>query len=116
VKVPTIKTITESEFTTQVLQLAARLGWHALHIRPGRTLRGWRTCVQGDGRGWPDLVMIHKVAKKIIAAELKVDNRQPTAAQREWLQLFQAAGIPAYVWRAPESWPEIERVLKGEDA
>jgi hypothetical protein len=46
---------TEREFQRQVIDLARLLGWRCAHFRPGRTARGWRTPVQADGAGFPDL-------------------------------------------------------------
>jgi hypothetical protein len=110
---PAVKKISEAEFTRQVLALAKILGWVTFHARPGRTLTGWRTPVQGDGRGWPDLFAIHRVSGRIVVAELKVGNRQSIAEQAAWLDAFRAAGVEVYIWR-PSSWPTIERVLRGD--
>jgi hypothetical protein len=112
-KSPTVKTISEAEFTRQILQLAALLGWRTLHVRPGRTLSGWKTCVQGDGAGFPDVLMIHRVSGKLLVAELKANHGQLSAEQSEWLEQFRAAGVAAYCWR-PKDWPLLERVLRGE--
>jgi hypothetical protein len=53
-----LPTITEAEFLAQVLQLAKLCGWLTAHFRPAKTAHGWRTAVQGDGAGWPDLVLL----------------------------------------------------------
>lgn len=58
--------------------------------------------------GFPDLVLIRP--PKIIVAELKVGNKKPTAEQNLWLNLFEEAGVPAYVW-TPDDFEEIQRVL-----
>jgi hypothetical protein len=113
VKVPTVKPITERDFTDQVIQLASRLGWLCLHIRPGRTVAGWRTCVQGQGKGFPDVLAVHKVSGRIFVAELKSNHGRLSPEQEIWLQLFRAAGIPAYVW-TPKNWGAIEDVLRGQ--
>lgn len=101
--------ITESEFLDQVLQLARLRGWRSAHFRPAKTIDGWRTAVSGDGKGFPDLLLIR--GECVIVAELKVGNRKPTLEQIAWLAAFKAAQIPAFLW-TPENWPEIESVLQ----
>lgn len=101
---------TEASFTAQVLQLAKIRGWRTAHFRPGRTERGWRTAVSGDGKGFPDLVMLR--GARVVVAELKVNKNPPTAEQRQWIEAW--LGVPAseaFVWR-PEDWDEICRVLE----
>ncbi len=100
--------LTEAEFTAQVLELARLAGWRSAHFRPARTAAGWRTAVQGDGRGFPDLVLLRGAA--IVAVELKVGRGKLRPEQAAWLAAFAEAGAAAFVWR-PEDWPEIERVL-----
>ena len=64
--------------------------------------------MQGDGKGFPDLVLLRGGA--IVAAELKVGRGKPTPEQASWLAAFAAAGAAAFL-RRPDDWPEIERVL-----
>ncbi len=101
-------TYTEAAFTRDVLTLAKRLGWRTIHLRPGRTRHGWRTAVQGDGKGFPDLVLLK--GTRILVAELKVGRGKPTAEQLAWLVAFEKAGISAYIWR-PADFKDIESVL-----
>lgn len=106
------KTITEAEFTRQVIQFAQLHRWTTAHFRPAMTQSGrWVTAVQGDGRGFPDLVLVRD---RVVVAELKVGKNKPTDEQREWLRKFAAADVAAFVWR-PEDWPEIERVIGGAE-
>jgi VRR-NUC domain len=107
-----VRPVTEAAFTGQVLTLARLLGWRRAHFRPARTAGGWRTPVQGDGAGFPDLLLIQASAGRLLVAELKAARGRLTAEQAAWLRAFEAAGVPAYVWR-PADWPEIERVLRG---
>ena len=115
---PTASTITEAEFIRQVLDLARWCGWRSAHFRPGKTGRKdrngkdvWVTAVQGDGKGFPDLVL---VKTRVIAAELKVGRNRTTAEQDDWLKAFAAAGIATFVW-TPADWNEIQDVLQGAD-
>lgn len=102
--------ITESEFTRQVLECARLHGWISAHFRPALTARGtWRTAVQGDGAGFPDVILVR--GGVLIAAELKVGKNKPTEAQRRWLDEFAACGVRAAVW-TPADWSEIEEAMR----
>jgi hypothetical protein len=103
--------ITEAEFTAQVLAFARLHGWRTVHFRPARTAKGWRTPVQGDGAGWPDLFLVR--GPVLVAAELKVPPNKVTPEQRAWLLALGGAGALVFVW-TPENWSEIERVLSKE--
>ena len=104
-----LKPLTEAEFTRQVIAFARLHGWRVAHFRSARTARGWRTPVQGDGKGFPDLILVGH--SRIIVAELKVGRKTLTADQTEWIAAFVLAGAGAYVWY-PSDWPEIESVLQ----
>lgn len=101
--------MTEAEFTDQVLQLAKLRCWLRAHFRPALTVNGWRTAVQGDGNGFPDLVLLR--SRTLLVAELKVGKNKPTDEQEAWLAAFRLTGARVYVWR-PEDFKEIERVLE----
>jgi hypothetical protein len=92
----------------QVMQFAKLRGWRVVHFRPGRTLRSWRTAYEGDGVGFPDLVLLR--ANRGIVIELKVDDNLCSDEQKHWLEAFFAAGFEAFVWR-PCLWEEIEKAL-----
>lgn len=101
--------VTEEQFARQVIQLARLYGYMVAHFRPAMTVGGWRTAVQGDGKGFPDLVMAR--GGTLLVAELKVGKNKPTDEQEAWLAAFRLTGARVYEWR-PEDWPEIERVLE----
>lgn len=98
----------EDSFTRQVLKYARLNGWKTIHIRPGRTKDGWNTPIQGDGIGFPDLLMIR--GPEIVVAELKCGKNKVNECQRDWLKAFEEARVPAYWWY-PKDWEEIESVL-----
>lgn len=99
----------EKEFQSMVIRLARLRGWLCAAFRPARTARGWRTPVQADGAGWPDLILLR--GKEMIAAELKVGRNDLTPRQRMWLdELVEVLGVKTRVWR-PEDWNEIEADL-----
>lgn len=107
--------ITEAEFTRQVLEYAKLKGWRTAHFRPARTKDGWRTAVSGDGKGFPDLLMVRQ--GRMIVAELKVGKNKVSEAQKAWLnafvtivRLWTGAMMRVDIW-TPDDWPEIERML-----
>jgi predicted cobalt transporter CbtA len=105
--------VTEAEFQTAVLEAARLFCWRTAHFRPAQSRRGWRTPVQGDGKGFPDLILLHP-KHGLIVRELKANGAaKMTREQAEWLATFEAAGVDAGVWR-PEQWDEIEATLRGE--
>lgn len=101
--------VTEREFTSQIVELCHLLGWRVAHFRPAWTGRGWRTPVQGDGAGFPDIIAAR--GARVIAAELKVGKGKPTAEQLEWLAVLAAAGVVTTVWR-PEDFDRIAETLR----
>jgi hypothetical protein len=110
--------VTEAAFTRQVIDLARLHGWSTAHFRTVCVQRRngevyYETPVQGDGKGFPDLLLIHRRRRLALVAELKVPPNTVTPEQRAWLQNFEAAGVPAYVFR-PEDWDEIVATLRGQ--
>ena len=105
----------EAEWTRDVLQLATTLGWRTAHFRPAQTTKGWRTAVAGDGKGWPDLILVRD---RLIVAELKNEVADLEEEQAEWIAALQVAGVETYVWR-PQDLDDVMAVLlgpKGKDA
>ena len=98
---------TEREFQKQVIELAQLKGWKVAHFRPARVIRNgketWRTPVEGDGAGFPDLVLARNGV--VIFAELKTDAGTVSAEQQDWLRETRG-----FVWR-PANWHEILRLL-----
>jgi hypothetical protein len=102
--------MTEADLLRGVLDLCRVLGWRTLHVRPARTAHGWRTAVQGDGAGFPDVLALR--GDCIVAAELKADRGNLTDEQRDWLAAFAASGADVHVWR-PVDYPDaIAAVLR----
>ncbi len=99
----------EEVFTAKVIERAQGFGWRVAHFRPAKTARGWRTAVQGDGEGFPDLILVR--GARIIAAELKVKLNQPTAKQQVWLHIFKQALAGGYLWK-PRDWAQITEALR----
>jgi hypothetical protein len=99
----------EKSFTDQVLELAGLCGWRRAHFRAAQTVAGWRTPVQADGAGFPDLVLLR--GPQIIVAELKARRGKLSPEQLDWLEAWRQAHVKAYVWR-PGDWDDIVRVLR----
>lgn len=100
--------MTERQFQGQVIQMAHLFGWRVSHFRPALTAKGWRTAVEADGKGFPDLVLVRD---RTIFCELKTDTGRLTQDQQDWVDALGRAGTEVYVWR-PRDWDEIERLLR----
>jgi hypothetical protein len=60
--------------------------------------------------GFPDVIALR--GDRVLVAEIKTAKGRVSADQRQWLEGFQCAGIPAYLWRLPADWAEVGRVLR----
>ena len=110
-KAALLKPLSEAAFTRQVLELARLRGWRTFHVRPARTRKGWRTPVQGDGTGFPDLVLVRYKTEELLFVELKAEKGKMRVEQLHWTVDLRLAGQRVYVWR-PSDWPQIEEVLE----
>lgn len=101
----------ETDFLTQVTDLATLLGWNWAHFRPAKTAHGWRTPVSGTlGAGWPDLVLVRERDGRLVFAELKTDKGRVDDRQ-EWVLGLIRSAAPTYLWR-PKDWDQIVEVLR----
>jgi len=82
---------TEAQMTRAILQAARIFHWRVAHFRPALTKHGWRTAVQGDGAGFPDLIMVHPAAG-VWWVELKARHGHLDAEQQAWGDALGAAG------------------------
>jgi hypothetical protein len=103
--------MTEAQLQQAVIECAHLLGYRVAHFRPARTAKGWRTPVEADGAGWPDLVLVR--GPRLLFVELKSSRGSLAPAQVEWKQALEWAGETVYVWR-PEDWAggAVETVLR----
>ncbi|MBO0732299.1 MAG: VRR-NUC domain-containing protein [Acidimicrobiaceae bacterium] len=99
----------EDEFMSAVIDYAHWQGWTVAHFRPAWTGQGYRTPVQADGKGFPDLLMVR--GPRVVAAELKSKRGRVDEDQRAWLDKLAAAGVETHVWR-PSDWDVLEKVLE----
>lgn len=113
--------MTEAQFLATVIETAHLFGWMVAHFRPaqtartvrtkdGRTKSVWATPVQGDGVGWPDLVLVRSA--RMLCWELKSEKGRLRPEQQEWLDcLGQIPGAEVAVYR-PSDWEKIEAALR----
>src|SRR3990167_5678396 len=99
--------MSEAKLQTNVIDAAHKFGWTVVHFRAARVIKNgaesWRTPVQGDGKGFPDLVMVHRVRGVGLAVELKSARGPVTDEQYDWLDLFARSGWWTRIWR-PVDW------------
>jgi hypothetical protein len=92
--------MTEAELQSNVTELAKILGWRSAHFRPAMTSHGWRTAVSGDGKGFPDLVLVRE---RILFVELKGVRGTLSVEQQDWMFALGEAGVQREIWR-PCHW------------
>lgn len=106
--------MTEAQLQSAVIECARLLGWRVAHFRPALTAKGYRTPVEADGGGWPDLFMVHPSnGMAPYAVELKSARGVVSHEQWAWLELLNLAGCYTAVW-TPADWMSgrIERLLR----
>lgn len=88
---------TEREVQDTVIAIARMCGWRVAAFRPAQTKHGWRTPVQGDGKGWPDLHLSHP-DRGIFYRELKSPTGRLSDDQQAWGEHLTACGANWAVW------------------
>lgn len=91
----------ERDLVSGILDVARILGYRSAHFRPAMTKHGWKTAVQGDGKGWPDIVLVGH--GRILFRECKVGRGTLSAEQAEWIRELEASGADVGVW-TDEMW------------
>ncbi len=103
----------EEDFKAEVIVYARIHGWKVAHFRPARVLVNgeltWRTAVEADGKGFPDLVLARP--GRLVIAELKSERGVVRHDQEEWLDLFRLTPAETFVWR-PSDWEAVQKVLE----
>lgn len=100
--------MTEADWQRQVIELARLFKWRVAHFRPAKTNHGWVTPVQGDGKGFPDLVLVRE---RVVWAELKATKGRTTPEQEAWLEALARAGCEWYCWR-PSDFDQVATILR----
>lgn len=108
-----VPAVTEAGWMTTVAEFAMLNGFKVVHIRPARVKGGWRTPVQWDGAGLPDLLCFRPSDGRRVAIETKVAGRRLTPWQRDWMAWLAACGFECHVFDAHRTdWREVEKVLR----
>lgn len=110
--------MSEDELLTVILGtkkkpgLAPMYGWKSFHARPAQAKSGnWITPVQGDGKGFFDLVLVRD---RILFVELKSQKGKLSTEQAMWQYAVASAmcnRVEVLVWR-PSDLPQIQEILK----
>src|SRR3990167_8105053 len=91
----------EDELLSAVIDLARLRGWLCAHFRPAQVVKNgqvsYRTAVQGDGKGFPDLVMVRE--GRLIFAECKSEKGKVSPEQDKWLTTLAATNAEVYTFR-----------------
>ena len=117
--------LTEEQFQQQIIDLAHLCGWTVAHFRAAMTAKGWRTPVQADGAGFPDLVMVKTgwdeiegidgtadgLVGRLIFAEIKSAKGKVSESQQAWLSALRCVDVEVYVWK-PSDWERIVQILQ----
>ena len=106
----------EADLQRTVIEMAQAFGWRVFHVRPARTAKGWRTPVEADGAGFPDLVLARPRdesrgwrRRRLIFCECKRERGRLSDAQSRWADVLD--GWEYYVVR-PSDLATIEEVLR----
>lgn len=93
------------ELQMAIIEAGHTFGWKFAHFRPCRTTQGWRTAVGADGKGWPDLYMIHPERREHYYREIKGAKEAASPEQKVWGEWLLKAGEDWAIWR-PSQWNE----------
>ena len=102
----------EADFQKACIDAAHIYGWIVAHFRPARTATGWRTAVQADGAGFPDLVLVHHRQKRVLFVEVKAQAKYLSLDQKMWASALTSTRAEWDLWK-PNDWERILRILGG---
>jgi hypothetical protein len=101
----------ERDFTRLAITVARALGWRVAHFRSAMMRSGrWATPVQGDGVGWPDLILVR--GKRLLAVELKSQFGRLRPEQRDWLDALGAVPGATCAAIRPTAWAVFCELLE----
>lgn len=97
---------TELQCEALIIKTAREWGWlvHGEATVNARFDREDRhvTAIKGDP-GWPDLVLAHPLARRLIVVELKrPPNVKPSENQQRWINTLRACGVDVRVVLVPD--------------
>ena len=106
--------MSEADWQAKVIDAAHLHGWRVAHFRPAKTQRKdgsvfHQTPVGADGKGWPDLVLVHP-NRGVVFAELKAEREGLKPEQVVWRDRLLEAGADWFMWK-PSDWPAVQITL-----
>lgn len=107
-----LRSITENEWQSTVMNLATLLGWRSYHAPENRPVvgRNGSRYVQNVRAGFPDLVLVRD--DRLIFAELKRETGKLGPGQQEWLDAVRRVpGVESYLWR-PSDLMDVHAILR----
>jgi hypothetical protein len=102
--------INERDYQDRIVELGRTFGWRAAHFGTANTGKGFRTPVRYDGKGFPDLVLVHDVWQRVILREVKAKRGVVSPEQAAWGVLLTLAGADYAVWY-PTDWDDVVATL-----
>ena len=82
-------TISEKQLQDQIIRIAKAAGWLVYHTHDSRR----------SAPGFPDLVLVHPVQRRVLYRELKTQKGALSKDQKTWLNALHDAGADVAVWR-----------------
>ena len=107
--------MSERSLQDKVVERAKRRGWKVAHAGRGIAAfdkEGKPIFITPMAKGWPDLFMLHPRHGAMVV-ELKREEGELEPEQIEWINAFNAAGIPAIVIRPSQLRDGTVNVILG---
>jgi len=102
----------EKDWQDEVIATAHLCGWFVAHSKPCRLGKKTMTAWGADGKGYPDLTLVHPQFG-LLFRELKQDKNYPSPEQREWGRRLHAGGGNWAVWKPRDRTAIVECLTTG---
>lgn len=107
----------EAELVANIITCAQDNGWVAVHHRPAKTAKGWRTLAEGNA-GSPDILCCK--GGRVLLIEAKSATGRLSPEQREWAAALEygasgrslPVGAYGYMVARPADWPRVREMLE----
>lgn len=97
-----LKDVSEAAFQQQLVDSARWMGWLAFHTYDSRKCEP----------GFPDLVLVHPIQRRVLFAEIKSETGRVRPDQLVWLgALMSCESVEVYTWR-PRDIDRIHAILQ----
>jgi hypothetical protein len=94
-KMPGSRNTEEEDLQRLVIVWLESQGWLTHAERKARSKKGWMTPIQGDA-GFPDIVAVHPILRKVLFTELKSRVGKYSAEQVAWITAIGQSDIEMY--------------------